>query len=292
MRNKLTHVRANSIRPLLTATLALAITLTLSCSSGGGNGDDDGGGNNGSGGGNNGANEGRILTYGIENVTESSFTAIDKWYYCQENGTLEEETSEYPTSYTIDGSTLSFGGAEFSGNSASLIGTWNSNSSSLQDIRFDGNHYGSSMSSVSAVFTQVSKAVFTQNSLSITQCAGEIGERERRDWNGNVIKIDGVAIIEKGIDCGTVEYTKGTETVRIKVSTEEVTATYKGRTCKVAIEHSESQIRAACTQAYEKAKDEGYDDSYRYYGYYDKILYKEENDCHKSLPEWTFYDGD
>jgi uncharacterized protein (TIGR02145 family) len=32
MRTQLTHVRANSIRPLLAATLALAITFTLSCS--------------------------------------------------------------------------------------------------------------------------------------------------------------------------------------------------------------------------------------------------------------------
>jgi hypothetical protein len=44
MRNKLTHVRANSIRPLLAATLALAITFTLSCS--GGDDNEGGGGNN------------------------------------------------------------------------------------------------------------------------------------------------------------------------------------------------------------------------------------------------------
>jgi hypothetical protein len=39
MRTQLTHVRASSIRPLLAATLALAITFTLSCSD---NKDDDG----------------------------------------------------------------------------------------------------------------------------------------------------------------------------------------------------------------------------------------------------------
>jgi hypothetical protein len=53
MRTQLTNVRANSIRPLLTATLALAITFTLSCSGGDDPDDNGGGGNNGSGGGGN-----------------------------------------------------------------------------------------------------------------------------------------------------------------------------------------------------------------------------------------------
>jgi hypothetical protein len=53
MRTQLTNVRANSIRPLLTATLGLAITFTLSCSSGDDPDDNGGGGNNGSGGGGN-----------------------------------------------------------------------------------------------------------------------------------------------------------------------------------------------------------------------------------------------
>jgi hypothetical protein len=44
MRTQLTNVRANSIRPLLTATLALAITFTLSCSSGNNNDGGSGGG--------------------------------------------------------------------------------------------------------------------------------------------------------------------------------------------------------------------------------------------------------
>jgi hypothetical protein len=44
MRSKLTHVRANSIRPLLAATLAFAITFTLSCSSGSGDNNDGGSG--------------------------------------------------------------------------------------------------------------------------------------------------------------------------------------------------------------------------------------------------------
>jgi hypothetical protein len=283
MRTQLTNVRANSIRPLLTATLALAITLTFSCSSGGGNGDDNDGGGGGSGNGGGSGAEGCIITHDIKDMDESSFTAIYKWYDCRENGTLEERTNEYPTSYTINGSTLSFGEAEFSGNSASLIGTWNA--SSLQHIQFRRNNSGYGIG-------EVSKAVFTQNSLSITQCAGEIGEKERKDWNGNVIKIDGVAIIEKVIDCGTSEFTKGTETVRLKVSGTEATATYKGKTCKLNIEHSESQMRAACTQAYNKAKDEGKAEEWRVVrDYYDEILEKEENDCRESLPEWTFNYG-
>jgi uncharacterized protein (TIGR02145 family) len=44
MRTQLTNLRANSIRSLLAATLALAITFTLSCS--GGDPDDNGGGGN------------------------------------------------------------------------------------------------------------------------------------------------------------------------------------------------------------------------------------------------------
>jgi hypothetical protein len=239
------------------ATLGFAITLTFSCPRGDPDDDNNGGG-------------GRIIKLGIKDIGESSFTAIDKWYDCRENGTLEEETDDYPTSYTINGSTLSFGEAEFSGNSASLIGSWNT--SSLQHIKFHSNNSGYGLGSVS-------KAVFTQNSLSVTLCVGEIGEKER----------DGVAIIEKVIDCGTVEYTKGTETVRLKVSGTEATATYKGKTCKLREEHSESQMKAACTQAYNKAKDEGYDGGgHAVEDYYYEILYKEVRNCQKSLPEWMF----
>jgi hypothetical protein len=248
------------------ATFGLAITFTLSCSSPIDVG--EGGGN-----------EGFTITLGIKDIGKSSFTAIDKWYDCRENGTLEEETDDYPTSYSINGTTLSFGGLEFRGNSASIIGTWYS--LSFSRLRFETDNSGYSI-------TPVSKVVFTQNSLVITTCAGKAGEeREIKDNDGVVIGK------RKVIDCGTYEEIRGTETVRFEASGTGLyrIATYKGKTCKLTYEYSESECRKACTEAYNKAMAEGYDGSgYELSYYYHKIR---QNDIVKCLednnfPDWSY----
>jgi hypothetical protein len=256
-------VRANSIRPLLAAALGIAITLTLSCS--GGDDNPDGGSDGGVG-------EGRIITFGIKDIGKSSFTVIDKWYDCQEeNGELKERTEEREESYSLNGKTLSLYGIEFNGSQTSLIGTWTREpfSASCEKDDYDCN--------------RVSKAVFTENSLSITRCLMEIGERERTCDNG-------VTIIEKYIDCGTAESKNGTETVRLNASASgtETIATYKGNTCKVPLELSESQMRAACKEAYNKAKTEGdYKESY-YYDILDILREKKRGNCDGLLPEWMW----
>lgn len=249
----------NRVKTLLTASLALAITFTFSCSSGG---DDDGNNNPGPGGGFIG--DGRIITFAIKDITGTSFTAVETDYNCSMDGTLSEHTYEYPTSYTISGSTLSFGEAEFNGNSASLIGTWNA-LELQEEVLFRGN-------SSSHGIGGVSKAVFTQNTLTLTQCAGEPGYT--RDYG------DGVTF--RVIDCGKAVFTKGNETVTWAAQGEDKTFTYGGKTCKFDIKYSEPQMREACSDAYNKAAAEG---GYVYNYYYD-ILEKDENECLKDFPEW------
>jgi uncharacterized lipoprotein YehR (DUF1307 family) len=170
---------------------------------------------------------------------------------------------------------LSFYGIKFNGNQTSLTGTWTREpfSASCEKDDYDCEYNN-----------RFSKAVFTENSLSITECFGEIGEREFTDDNG-------VAIIEKVIDCGTAESKIGTETVRFNASASgtEIIATYKGKTCKVPLELSESQMRAACKEAYNKAKTEGdYKGDYKG-SYYRNILDKERRgNCDGLLPEWMW----
>jgi hypothetical protein len=290
----------------LAATIALAMTFTLSCSSGG-DGDSTCGGkpydtgkygcvnnelvgtcggryynpenerclngeiqngaeitlpsSSGSGGG---GGDGAVIpkTSAIKDITGDSFTMVHKHYDCQENGTLEEDTYEQTISYTISGSTLSFGGAQFSGNSSSLIGTWIA--STLQDI---------------GMSSDVKKVVFTQNTLAITQCAGEPGE-EREYRNGSTIKV---------IDCNTAEITKGNETVKVRDLGTTGTATYKGKTCKYVDVYSESQEQKACSDAYNKVMREnpGYDGSGdEVHRYYRDIRNDGFSNCIKDFPEW------
>jgi uncharacterized lipoprotein YehR (DUF1307 family) len=252
----------------LAASIAFALAFTISCSSGG----DDNGSNDGNGNGSGG--EGQIKIFGIKDLGESSFTVVRKDSYCYPgNGEWEEETHEYPTSYSLNGTTLSFGGLEFSGNSASIIGTWNS--LSLGELKFN------IMGGGTLNYRNVSKAVFTQNSLFITTCVGIAGEeREIKDDDGVVKK----RVI---IACGTYEDIVGTEKVRINYSGTDITATYKGKTC--GINYSESKMRTACTEAYNKAVAEGYTDFDELEDYYRDILHnlhKDIYDCMKDFPAW------
>jgi hypothetical protein len=188
---------------------------------------------------------------------------------------LEEATHKDEISYSINGKTLSFWGIEFNGNSTSLIGTWTreaySASCGANDYSCEDNN-------------KVSKAVFTQNSVTYTYCiGGGVSEEEREDDDGIVIGK------RKFIDCGTYEETRGTETVIVKYLGTETTATYRGKTCKAPMQHSESKMREACTEAYNKANAEGYDGSgYVVRSYYFEILNKDIIKCLKdnNFPEW------
>jgi hypothetical protein len=206
-----------------------------------------------------GASEGRIYTYGIENVTESSFITVDESCF---------STSTEIINYSINNKILSLGGIEFNGNSASLIGTWTREAFSAvcEENDYDCNDYN-----------RISKAVFTQNSLTYTSCTGRIGEYEVND--GEVMKI---------IDCGTSEHTKGTETGIAKYSGTEIILTYNGKTCKLPMQYSVSEIRRACTEAYAKAEAEENNDRHTIEVYYSEILNKDIIKCHKdnNFPEW------
>jgi hypothetical protein len=255
----------------LAAIFGLAITFTLSCS----NGDD----NDGSGNGNDYSGdpgEGITYTYDIENVTESSFTMVNKEDRCYENGTWEENAYREEVSYSINDKALFLWRLEFNGSSSSLIGTWTREPFSASCEENDYNYYCEDNNNIS-------KAVFTQDFLTVTACRGKIGERDLKDDDGVVVgKI-------KFIDCGTVEETRGTETVRIKFSGTEIAATYRGKTCKASMRYSESKMREACTEAYNKALAEGYDGSgYVVEEYYYEIRAKDIIKCLKdnNFPEW------
>jgi hypothetical protein len=86
MRTQLTNVRANSIRPLLTATLALAITFTLSCSGG----DDPNNGNGGGGG-----------TPSVLNPSDLP-TQVYHYEYSYNNGEFNKIRNEYTGSSKME----------------------------------------------------------------------------------------------------------------------------------------------------------------------------------------------
>jgi uncharacterized protein (TIGR02145 family) len=257
------------------AALGLAIAFTLSCSSGGdGNGDDDdlGGGN---------TSQGSVYTYSIEAITGFSFTMVDERYDCREDGTLGKEYDRKTVNYSISGNTLSFWGVDFSGNSASLIGAWTRepfSASCNQDDYYCEDNNG------------MSKAVFTPNSFSYTYCRGKPGTVSESRRNSVVTTI-------KTVDCGTREYTytKGNQTVkrmRYYSSPQKQVYTYNGKTC-TRTEYSESQRRAACTEAYRKAKTEGYDgNGHLVEDYYYDILGRDFDKCIESnFPEWFYSDN-
>jgi len=215
--------------------------------------------------------EGYYTTYSIKNITGSSFTEIDSYYDCNEDGTFEIGTEDEVVSYSITGNTLSLRGREFTGNSTSLIGTWTRQP------------YPTCSSRCSSVSDGYSKVVFTQNSITYTNCMGKAGD----EFDMNTYKI-------KVIDCNTWEYSKESEKVTMKVSgtkgtaTYKVTITYNGETC-IYLYPSETQMRSACTEAYNKATAEGYTGGGDLvYDYYRKTIDKDLSKCFedKGIPQW------
>jgi hypothetical protein len=244
------------------AGLLFALALTISCSSDeNGNEPSSSSGtdlSSSSNGGEDGISEGRIYTYGIEGITESLFITLDESCF---------SISPKIISYSINNKVLSLGGVEFNGNSDFLIGTWTREPfSAVCEDDDDCNDYN-----------KISKAVFTQNSLTYTSCIGRIGEYE--DDDGEITKI---------IDCGTLESTRGTETGIVKYSGTEISLTYNGKTCKLPMQYSVSEIRKACTEAHDKAEAEGNNDRHTIEVYYSEILNKDIIKCHEdnNFPQW------
>jgi len=259
---------ANIIRPLLTASFGLALAFTLSCS------DDDGGDSS------VGVSEGFSKTYTIENITPSQFTIVGMYYECRENGILETIPNNHTMNYSINGNTLSIGVVKFNGNSTSLTGTWiKENSVSCDHDPYNSLDWDNQI--ICDFFEdEVSKAVFTQNTLTLFNGCSMWGKGVGQQFTteqGAVIKV---------IDCATATETKGTETITITITMEQnetkITATYNGRTCVFEQRYSETERRTACTQAHNKVTAEGGDID----DYYSDILHKEENDCRRSLPLW------
>ncbi|GBU24136.1 hypothetical protein R83H12_00763 [Fibrobacteria bacterium R8-3-H12] len=277
MRNNLFKIAHNFTILSILIIGGIGVQTIISCSG------DSGGGGNGNDNGTIDASEGKTYTYGIKNLSGTSFTMVDKYYSCRENGTLEEVVDEYPTSYSINGTTLSFADAEFSGSSNSIIGIWNS--PSLVTVRFNGDNY--------TKVEDVSKVVFTQTTITFTSCGKDDYDLVIDD--PAPVKVNGYATDDrecKFIDCVTQECTKGTEKVIIKSSGTALSFTYNGKTCSRSnrSEFSKTQLEKACKEAYDKVKAEnpGYDGNEKELdNAFDDILYKDFYKCMENFPEWT-----
>jgi len=168
-------------------------------------------------------------TFRIESMTQSSFTQTMDLYCLETLG----NSNIGKISYSKNGTTLSFWGLEFNGNSSSIMGTWTREPYSATCEENDSNCKGNN---------NISKAMFTQNSVTYTTCIGEIGTKKISD-----------SVTVKTTDCNTREYSNGTEKVIEKVYSDYRTATYKSKTCRTP--EGEGSILSMCTwlkNAYEK----------------------------------------
>jgi hypothetical protein len=291
----------NRTKPILVAAISIAMALTVSCSSD--DGDDldtssnsgpdgnssssvegtssssgtDGNSSSGTEGGN---SNGDTFTesLAIKEITDDSFTYVSyEGYDCQSNGTLEKYEDTEMATYSINNGVLTIkweGWSEapefnFSGNSSSLIGTWtrNKNKAAHCKERYYYNEYDGFWCDHGY---DITKAVFTQNNVSITQdfCWTDEEKDGRVDSRGWTIRV---------IDCNTIEQKKGNDVVKIniKFSNNSIkwTTTYNGKSCELSrSEPSVSDMEKACKEAVE------IDGQYHYSEYYWKLLYGSEEE--------------
>jgi len=187
---------------------------------------------------------GNERTLSIENITPSSFTQSTNNLYCLEPlfsslGVLSSSTGKI--SYSKNGTTLSFGGLEFNGNSSNIIGTWTRNPYSVNcgnDFQCQNND-------------AISKVVFTQNSVTYTTCLDNVG------ITGELLgeEVEGVKI--KTTDCNTKEFFRGTERVIEKYYPDHQEATYNGKTCKSI----KTNISKECSEMINILKEIGIDEN-------------------------------
>ncbi|MDR2580844.1 MAG: hypothetical protein LBC85_07625 [Fibromonadaceae bacterium] len=258
---------------LLAAGLSLAMAFTLSCSDGGGDG---GGGGSGT----------FTEVFAIKEITSDSFTYVEEESYdCQSDGTLKKREYTEKGTYSIAGNVLTLkwedwsDAAEynFNGNSSGLIGTWTRNKNKAANCREDEDY--------DRVWCDylydVTKAVFTQNSISIT--ADICWTDQFKDGNvrrGWTVKV---------IDCNNFEERKGNETVKTNFkfsgNSAKLTYTYNGKSCERSwSEPSLAARQKACADAVKQAAaDGGY-----YEDYYEDILYSRDKNFEKCLTDNNF----
>jgi hypothetical protein len=234
------------------------MVFTLSCSDG-----NDGGG---------GSSSGETFTesFAIKEITDDSFTYVEyEDWECMSDGKLEKDEKTRDATYSINNGVLTLKWSkwsdteyDFNGKSSELIGTWTRNKDKKAHCQKDEDGY------IECDYGyDVTKAVFTQNSVSITRdfCwTDEVnnGHVNSRGWT------------EKVIDCSTAELRKGNEVVKYNIkgsgNSEKWTLTYKGKSCEASwSEPSKSSMEEACEEAVKMAEEEGGS----HWNYYEEILY-------------------
>jgi len=262
---------------ILTASIATVLTLTLSCSSGG---DSDGGGSVYS------------EVYTLKSVSADQFTYIEEYEEdrCEEGGTLKTEkyTEDNTVNYSIKNNVMTWESRRsddtlnFKGSSNELIGTWTRTKDKNASCELHTERYCEDYDNDNDVCKRyeedtyyecksgwrLTEVVFTERTVKITEdyCRTEtyIESTDSKGWRMKVI------------DCDTYELSKGSEKVTITRARTSRSISYKGKTCTRYVA-SKAQKQAACKEAWNKYKND-WDEDY----YYD-FIYKDYNDCVKSL---------
>ena len=262
---------------ILTAAIASALALTLSCSNGG---DDDSGGS------------GEVFTLTEKKSDRFTYEEVYEEENCASGGTLKTEkyVDERTVRYSIKNNVMTWESRrsddtlKFKGSSNELIGTWTRTknkaaSCELQTSYYDGESYYECKEGY-----DITKAVFTETTVAITRDICETDEIV----SGSPWRRGDEGWKMRPINCDSYEIYKGAKVVTVKENGHNVEVSSGGKTCKMS-EPSKSQKQAACKEAWNKSKSE-------YEHYYWEILEElEENffDCLKQkMPEGFWVERD
>jgi len=231
-------MRSNLFKLAQAATLAVAMSLTLSCSSDSDDppSDTDNGINR---------NGSQKITeiYALKDVTDNSFTytrvdTISGSDYCGVFGVLKRKAEIYDetANYTINNGILVWEDYQlkFNGTSNNLTGIW------TRELEKSGYFYGAH---------NITKAEFTDNELKITYdyCAPDRMLLRYGEDRGNGWKI-------RNVNCETYEIYKGNDVITVKEESRldvlyNVSITYKGKTCSGP---TLAQSEKACSDAWKE----------------------------------------
>jgi hypothetical protein len=272
---KTTHI-------LLTAGILLALTFTLSCSSSDDPDDPDKGGD--------GISGTQVMEFSYTKTDESiawTEPRIETVYSCEDGGTIQEytrdESREMTAGYTISNNSLSLNvdfrdTINFSGTSSDLVGTWTRTKSQCVKDQWDPGEMSckSRYNVVKAEFT-ASKVKFTVDVCQTDWYENGYVEEEEDRTKGRKITV---------IDCNTIEYSKGTDIVKLKLTTTGREYTYNSKTCPLYSSNSDHYTAAQRAAACKKVWDERGDNQYGWVNTYSETLRADFFECSKGFPSW------
>jgi len=284
----------------LILTVSIAVALTLSCQLPKDENDDDGddGSSSSRKGSSSGGNKsssssgGDVEIYKLVEVTDEYFTYKEesKYDWCEEGGVMEEREYiiDHEVHYQIGNKTLSWYSYSdliepfnFKGTSSELIGsTWTKEKGKGEDFCWPSGYYVECVDGY-----DYTKVVLTDTTVAITRkyCPTDVYEI-------NSYYEEEYGVVEKILDCNTVEQTKGTDKITRTETKNGLSFKYKNITCTYEYNPPLSQKKNACKDAWDTVEENG-DEPYYVSSYYNDILYKKYNECMKSIPD-IFDNGD